>query len=128
MGVVVDSQEGGEIGGGQGSCSWRFLTRRKKVDSANENNNSESHGQLAKELTVPHLMAIGNSISHFFHFQSCFSSGYVCGSVPFSVPSLFSLLIVKYSVFDFDFVVVVFFYVFNSGYLYPFMYDGINWF
>lgn len=52
----------------------------------------------------------------------------MCGSVPFSVPSLFSLLIVKYSVFYFDFVVVVFFYVFNSGYLYPFMYDGINWF
>lgn len=77
MGVVVDSQEGGEIGGGQGSCSWRFLTRRKKVDSANENNNSESHGQLAKELTVPHLMAIGNSIpiffisNHVFHLGMC---------------------------------------------------------
>ncbi|KAJ1393270.1 Amino acid/polyamine transporter I [Sesbania bispinosa] len=54
MGIRVDSREGGKNGG---QCSWRFLTRRKKVDSPSKNNNS--HGQLAKELTVPHLMAIG---------------------------------------------------------------------
>ncbi|KEH25561.1 putative amino acid/polyamine transporter I, cationic amino acid transporter [Medicago truncatula] len=54
----VDSQEGsGSDYGGQGSsCSWRFLTRRKKVD----NSSNSHHGvQLAKELTIPHLMAIG---------------------------------------------------------------------
>jgi len=54
--------------GGQGStCSWRFLTRRKKVDNSHVENINNSHhgGQLAKELTVPHLMAIGNS---FFFF------------------------------------------------------------
>jgi len=61
----VDSQEGSDHGGQGSTCSWRFLTRRKKVDSNVENN---SHGvQLAKELTVPHLMAIGNS---FFFFLS----------------------------------------------------------
>ncbi|CAK8533035.1 unnamed protein product [Lathyrus sativus] len=63
-----NSQEGGGSGstsnhGGQqgSSCSWRFLTRRKKVNShVEDNNNSNSHGvQLAKELTIPHLMAIG---------------------------------------------------------------------
>ncbi|XP_061363864.1 cationic amino acid transporter 2, vacuolar-like isoform X2 [Gastrolobium bilobum] len=53
MGVWVDSQQGGKNGG---KCSWRSLTRRKRVDSAIENN---SKAQLAKELTVPHLMAIG---------------------------------------------------------------------
>ncbi|CAL5185594.1 unnamed protein product [Lathyrus oleraceus] len=48
-------------GGQQGSsCSWRFLTRRKKVNSHVEDNNHNSHGvQLAKELTIPHLMAVG---------------------------------------------------------------------
>ena len=72
--------------GEQGSsCSWSFL-RRKKVDS-NVNNNNNSHGvQLAKELTVPHLMAIGNSnyfsscsyllkLCCFDNFQSWFLSG-----------------------------------------------------
>lgn len=73
MGFVgFDSQEGSgsgtcKYGGQQGSsCSWRFLTRRKKVNSHvednNNNSNNNSHGvQLAKELTIPHLMAIGNS-------------------------------------------------------------------
>lgn len=67
-------------GGQQGSsCSWRFLTRRKKVNSHVEDNNHNSDGvQLAKELTIPHLMAVGNSImfflwvligSHQFQFQ-----------------------------------------------------------
>jgi len=79
MGFVGDeSQEGSgsNFDGGQGSsCSWKFLTRKKKVDSNVGNN---SHGvQLAKELTIPHLMAIGNSISYllkFWSFETCFSS------------------------------------------------------
>jgi len=57
----VDSQEGTDCGGQGSPYSWKFLTRRKMVDSHVKNNNN-SHGvQLAKELTVPHLMAIGNS-------------------------------------------------------------------
>ena len=57
--------------GEQGSsCSWRFL-RKKKVDS-NVNNNKNSHGvQLAKELTVPHLMAIGNSNIFSYLLKLC---------------------------------------------------------
>jgi hypothetical protein len=49
MGVSFDSpsQKG----------SWRFFTRRKQVDSARKNTNT----LLAKELTVSHLIAIGNS-------------------------------------------------------------------
>ncbi|CAL5185593.1 unnamed protein product [Lathyrus oleraceus] len=64
-----DSQEGNgsssttttNHGGQHGSsCSWRFLTRRKKVNSHVEDNHNNSHGvQLAKELTIPHLMAVG---------------------------------------------------------------------
>ncbi|KEH25558.1 cationic amino acid transporter 2, vacuolar protein [Medicago truncatula] len=52
---------GSDYGGQGSSCSWRFLTRRKKVDNSHvENINKNSHGvQLAKELTVPDLMAIG---------------------------------------------------------------------
>ncbi|KAK7380768.1 hypothetical protein VNO78_33287 [Psophocarpus tetragonolobus] len=53
MGIWGDSEEGG---GNGGQCSWSFLTRRKRVDSADKR---ISQGQLAKELTVPHLMAIG---------------------------------------------------------------------
>ncbi|GMN38961.1 hypothetical protein TIFTF001_008181 [Ficus carica] len=60
MGISVDSQEGGGGRcGGSCSCSWiglRSLVRRKQVDSAHTN--SRSH-QLAKELSVPYLIAIG---------------------------------------------------------------------
>lgn len=50
-------KNGGE---GSSSCSWRFLTRKKKFDS--DVNNNSHNGQLAKELSIPDLMAIGNSI------------------------------------------------------------------
>ncbi|XP_057954367.1 cationic amino acid transporter 2, vacuolar-like [Malania oleifera] len=52
MGVVVKSEKGG------GLCSWGFgsLIRRKQVDSVHVK--SEGH-QLAKELSVLHLIAIG---------------------------------------------------------------------
>uniref|UniRef100_A0A2N9G9G0 Cationic amino acid transporter C-terminal domain-containing protein n=1 Tax=Fagus sylvatica TaxID=28930 RepID=A0A2N9G9G0_FAGSY len=55
MGVLVDSQEGG---GGNGS-SWgcvRSLIRRKQVDSVHAKSSGQ---QLAKALSVPHLIAIG---------------------------------------------------------------------
>lgn len=58
MGISNDPQESGK-NGGQGSwSSLNFLTRRKRVDSADK----KSDGQLAKELSVPHLIAIGNSL------------------------------------------------------------------
>ncbi|XP_010550573.1 PREDICTED: cationic amino acid transporter 2, vacuolar-like [Tarenaya hassleriana] len=54
MGFLVDTQKEG------GGHSWgcvRSLVRRKQVDSAHAK--SEGHHQLAKALTVPHLIAIG---------------------------------------------------------------------
>lgn len=59
MGVSVGSQaqEGAW-------SSLRFLTRRKQVDSARGN----AEGLLAKDLSIPHLIAVGNSfnLSHLF--------------------------------------------------------------
>lgn len=54
MGFLVDSQNGGS-GGLWGGL--RGLVRRKQVDSANSNDSG--HHKLAKELTVPYLVAIG---------------------------------------------------------------------
>lgn len=55
MGFLVDSQkEGGP--GVWGSC-FRGLIRRKQADSVHVKANG--HQQLAKELTVPHLIGIG---------------------------------------------------------------------
>ncbi|XLR35645.1 hypothetical protein HN51_045012 [Arachis hypogaea] len=54
MGILIDSQEGGNSNGGQ--CSKMFFNRKKKVDSARKNT---SEPQLAKELSVPQLLAIG---------------------------------------------------------------------
>ncbi|KAE9590217.1 hypothetical protein Lal_00027887 [Lupinus albus] len=58
MGLLVESKEGGCGGRNGGQGSWRFFTRRKRVDSPTISNNS-SQAQLAKELTVPNLMAVG---------------------------------------------------------------------
>ncbi|KAM7273641.1 hypothetical protein ACFE04_028305 [Oxalis oulophora] len=69
MGFLVDKQKEGQgqaqgQGGGSNSnynSSWsglRSLVRRKQVDSAHRNI-SGHHQQLAKELTIPHLIAIG---------------------------------------------------------------------
>lgn len=55
--------ESGNIGGGDGGnyVGLRSFVRRKRVDS--EHSNSSSGHQLAKALTVPHLVAIGNLFS-----------------------------------------------------------------
>ena len=83
MGLLGDSEEGGK---GKGS-SWggggviSSLIRRKQVDSVHAK--SSAGHQLAKALSVPHLIAIGNSFSfnfgglsvHGFHligFCPCF--------------------------------------------------------
>lgn len=55
MGVLVDSLKDGVSGSPWGS--FRGLVRRKQVDSANSKH--AAHHQLAKELTVPYLVAIG---------------------------------------------------------------------
>ncbi|PON82178.1 Amino acid/polyamine transporter [Trema orientale] len=59
MGITVDSQEV-RVGGGGGASSWcgggfKSLVRRKQVDSAH----AKKGPQLAKELSVPYLIAIG---------------------------------------------------------------------
>ncbi|XP_014491175.1 cationic amino acid transporter 2, vacuolar [Vigna radiata var. radiata] len=51
MGVSIGSQSQNGSGG-----SFKFLTRRKQVDSQSRNYSQPS---LARELTVPHLIAIG---------------------------------------------------------------------
>ncbi|XP_068340188.1 cationic amino acid transporter 2, vacuolar-like [Pyrus communis] len=60
MGLLIDSKgEGGGGGSGRNGGSWggrHSLIRRKQVDSVHVK--SGGH-QLAKELTVPHLVAIG---------------------------------------------------------------------
>ncbi|KAB5512233.1 hypothetical protein DKX38_029261 [Salix brachista] len=55
MGFLVDSQKGG-CGVGGGGC-FRSLIRRKQVDSVHSK--ARGHHQLAKELSVLHLIAIG---------------------------------------------------------------------
>lgn len=57
MGVLADSQKEG-FGSPWGGL--KSLVRRKQVDSAHSKR--LGHHQLAKELTVPHLIAIGNNI------------------------------------------------------------------
>lgn len=51
---------GGGGGGGNNFDGLRSFVRRKRVDSQNGNNlPSSGHHQLAKALTIPHLVAIG---------------------------------------------------------------------
>ncbi|KAM7505152.1 hypothetical protein LguiB_004056 [Lonicera macranthoides] len=65
MGFIADSQNGGGGGGGgvQYSSGFKGLIRRKQVDSVHSNSSSSSGGhgrpQLAKELSILHLIAIG---------------------------------------------------------------------
>lgn len=51
------------IEGVSGKCSWgcgfKGLVRRKQVDSIHARSSGSAHRQLAKALTIPHLIAIG---------------------------------------------------------------------
>ncbi|XP_047332763.1 cationic amino acid transporter 2, vacuolar-like [Impatiens glandulifera] len=63
MGVVADSHTGG-VGVGGGKSSWavvglKSLVRRKQVDSIHAKSSNSGHHQLAKALSVPHLIAVG---------------------------------------------------------------------
>ncbi|KAJ4721316.1 Vacuolar cationic amino acid transporter [Melia azedarach] len=59
MGLLVDSQNDGGGGGGNGVFGGcvRSLVRRKQVNSVHAR--TEGHPQLAKNLSVPYLVAIG---------------------------------------------------------------------
>jgi solute carrier family 7 (cationic amino acid transporter), member 1 len=58
MGFLVDSQEGCGKGGSWGGV--KSLIRRKQVDSVRVKPRGQ---QLAKELSVLHLIAIGNDFA-----------------------------------------------------------------
>jgi hypothetical protein len=62
MGFLVDSQEGSGKGGGSYG-GVRSLIRRKQVDSVRVKRRGQ---QLAKELSVLHLIAIGKVFALFF--------------------------------------------------------------
>lgn len=66
MGLLVDSQDGDGDGGGRRGFSC--LIRRKQVDSVYVKSGGAAHHQLAKELTVPHLVAIGKLFIFIFIF------------------------------------------------------------
>ncbi|KAI3705394.1 hypothetical protein L1987_75631 [Smallanthus sonchifolius] len=52
MGFVVESNGGSKLG-------FRSLVRRKRVDSIHSKSSDAGHHQLAKELSILHLIAIG---------------------------------------------------------------------
>lgn len=85
MGFLSDSQKGAGDGGGGGkqcslACGFKGLIRRKQVDSIHSKSSGTGHHQLAKELSVPHLIAIGKftifsfSLIGVFLFVWCFCS------------------------------------------------------
>lgn len=62
-----------EGGGDKGGCfigGMKSLVRRKQVDSANSKSSSAagSSHQLAKALTIPHLITIGKNLDSFLSF------------------------------------------------------------
>nr|XP_043631350.1 cationic amino acid transporter 2, vacuolar-like [Erigeron canadensis] len=60
MGYVVESKQGNGNGdGGIMKSGFRSLVRRKRVDSIHSKSSDSGHHQLAKELSVLHLIAIG---------------------------------------------------------------------
>ena len=61
MGYIVESNQGaaGGGGGGGGKSGFRSLVRRKRVDSIHSKSSDTGHHQLAKELSIAHLIGIG---------------------------------------------------------------------
>lgn len=89
MGFLVDSQEGVGKGGSWGCV--RTLIRRKQVDSARVKSGGQ---QLAKELSIPHLIAIGNFLGFSFSSHNLtLSDWYVSLFVVFTFFYLFCAFI-----------------------------------
>ncbi|XP_071734801.1 cationic amino acid transporter 2, vacuolar [Rutidosis leptorrhynchoides] len=59
MGYVLESNQGGIGGGGIAKSGFQSLVRRKRVDSVHSKSSGSGHHQLAKELSILHLIAIG---------------------------------------------------------------------
>ncbi|XP_024969714.1 cationic amino acid transporter 2, vacuolar-like [Cynara cardunculus var. scolymus] len=57
MGYMVESDQG--AAGGGGKSGFRSLVRRKRVDSVHSKTSDTGHHQLAKELSIAHLISIG---------------------------------------------------------------------
>lgn len=57
MGFIVESNQGADGGGGK--SGFRSLVRRKRVDSIHSKSSDTGHHQLAKELSIAHLIGIG---------------------------------------------------------------------
>ncbi|KAJ9540469.1 hypothetical protein OSB04_026975 [Centaurea solstitialis] len=55
--MLAESNQGG--GGGGGKLGLRSLVRRKRVDSIHSKSSDAGHHQLAKELSIAHLIGIG---------------------------------------------------------------------
>lgn len=68
MGFLVFS---GEESGQSSRVGFKALIRRKQVDSAHSSSSSSSsgHHQLARELSIPHLISIGIHVV----VRGCFS-------------------------------------------------------
>ena len=82
MGFLGCSGEETGRGGQSSRVGFKALIRRKQVDSANSSSPSSSgHHQLAKELSVPHLISIGNPCCNswsFFLFFNLFLFWKLC--------------------------------------------------
>lgn len=103
MGVFNDPQENGR-NGGRGALN--FLTRRKRVDSDDKN----SHGLLAKDLSVPHLIAIGK----YFSLKKCFFFG---GDI-YGLYTRFNMWVVEFSFWLLSFSIVrLFLHIFLPLYI-----------
>ena len=63
MGFLVDSREGSGRDGQSLRIGFKALIRRKQVDSAHSSTSSSSSSsrqhQLARELSISHLISIG---------------------------------------------------------------------
>lgn len=61
MGFLGDSIEESGRGGRSSRVGFKALIRRKQVDSAHSSSSS-GHHQLARELSIPHLISIGTHV------------------------------------------------------------------
>ena len=63
--------ENNQGGGSKFGDGFKSLVRRKRVDSIHSKSSDSGHHQLAKELSVLHLIAIGIILYHYFQLIFC---------------------------------------------------------